>query len=188
MEPSFLSGDALASARADIVSVLAQIPEDDSGDFQSVQTDLLNPEFRQQLPVPVPFASLLSQLEELRIALADSTGRRFLEGGGFHLMHYPKGGKFMRHVDEDPTLYEPVRNSVSFLIYLTPNDWTADDGGALCVYDAGDGCAPRRVLPTAGTLVIYDSTLEHEVLPTERTRHLISGRYRELDEDWRRER
>ena len=188
VEPLFLSGDALASAREDIISVLAQIPEDSSDDFQSVQTDLLNPEFRRGLPGAVPFSALLAELDELRVALAQETGRNFLEGGGFHLMHYPIGGKFMRHVDEDPALYEPVRNSISFLIYLTPSDWTANDGGALCLFDGGDGCAPRQVLPTAGTLVIYDSTIEHEVLPTERTRHLISGRYRELDEDWRRER
>ena len=34
----------------------------------------------------------------------------------------------------------------------------------------------------------YDSTLEHEVLPTRRKRHLISGRFREQDEAWQRSR
>ena len=39
-----------------------------------------------------------------------------------------------------------------------------------------------------GTLVIYDSTIEHEVLPTRRERHLISGRFRESNDDWERRR
>ena len=103
-------------------------------------------------------------------------------------MRYPVGAGFMRHADEDPSLYEPVRNSISFLLYLTPQDWTAEDGGALRVFerfsDGGEAAEPRQVRPVGGTLVIYDSSLEHDVLPTQRERHLISGRFRERDEDW----
>ena len=130
------------------------------------------------------------QLDELRVALTGTTGRALLEGGGLHLMRYPVGSKFMRHVDEDPTLFEPVRNSISFLIYLTPDDWAESDGGALHIYESGskDVDQARVIMPVAGTLVVYDSTMEHEVLPTLRERHLISGRYRETNEDWSRER
>ena len=59
-----------------------------------------------------------------------------------------------------------------------------DDGGALRIFENGD--EPRRVLPVSGTLVVYDSTTEHEVLETRRERVLISGRFKELDEDWQR--
>ena len=103
-------------------------------------------------------------------------------------MRYPIGSKFMRHVDEDDALFEPIRNSVSFLVYLTPDDWTADDGGALLIHEKSKGEEPRTVLPVAGTLVVYDSTTEHEVLPTRRERHLLSGRFKELNDDWQRER
>ena len=75
-------------------------------------------------------------------------------------MRYPIGSKFMRHVDEDVALFEPIRNSVSFLVYLTPDDWTADDGGALLIHENGQGGEPREVLPVGGTLVVYDSTTE----------------------------
>ena len=78
-----------------------------------------------------------------------------------------------------------MRNSISFLVYLTPSDWSDADGGALRVFEAVE---PRHVLPVGGTLVLYDSALEHEVLPTRRERHLLSGRYRELDGDWQRRR
>ena len=181
VEPKFLSGEELESARADMLSVLGQVTAGD--EFESIQTDLLNPEFRQSLPSPLPFAGLLERLDELRPALAQSTGRSLLEGGGLHLMRYPISSGFMRHVDEDPEMYEPVRNSISFLLYLTPQDWTADNGGALCVYEGGEE-PPRQIMPVSGTLVIYDSSLEHSVLPTQRPRHLVSGRFRQPDEDW----
>ena len=48
-------------------------------------------------------------------------------------------------------------------------------GGALQIFEGPDGAA-RQVLPSSGTLVIYDSTLAHEVLTTHRERHLVSGR------------
>ena len=90
-----------------------------------------------------------------------------------------------------------MRNSISFLVYLTPSDWSDADGGALRVFEEGalgmgeageEAGEPRHVLPVGGTLVLYDSALEHEVLPTRRERHLLSGRYRELDGDWQRRR
>ena len=56
------------------------------------------------------------------------------------------------------------------------------DPGACCAKVEPDD-EPRRVLPVSGTLVVYDSTTEHEVLETRRERVLISGRFKELDED-----
>ena len=188
VEPMFLSAHALDDARADLMKVLSQVIQGDSESFESIETDLLDPGFRQQLGSSLPFPSLLGQLDELRAALAKRTGRALLEGGGLHLMHYPVGSKFMRHVDEDPSMYEPRRNSISFLIYLTSSQWDAADGGALRIFEAAEGDTPREVLPLGGTLVIYDSTIEHEVLVTLRERHLISGRFRESDEDWQRRR
>jgi hypothetical protein len=188
VEPHFIDGKALNAARLDMAGVFDQIVTPDNGQFESIQTDLLDPTFRQALPMPCPFDGLLRQVDELRVALAEATGRRLLEGGGLHLMRYPVGSKFMRHVDEDPSLHEPQRNSISFLIYMTPDGWSTDDGGMLQIYEVNESGAPRQVLPASGTLVVYDSTLEHEVLPTRRERLLISGRFRELDEDWQRRR
>ena len=186
VQPLFLSGEVLGAARADMHSVFEQAATGDA--FESIQTDLLDPEFRRSLPRPAPFAGVLGQLDELRVALAECSGRRLLEGGGLHLMRYPIGSKFMRHVDEDDALFEPIRNSVSFLVYLTPDDWIADDGGALLIHENSKGEEPRTVLPVGGTLVVYDSTTEHEVLPTRRERDLLSGRFKELNDDWQRER
>jgi len=186
VEPGFLSGRALDAARADMIGALSQVAPATDTEFQSIQTDLMNPDFRRQLPSDgMPFGGLLEQFDELRLVLADRTGRRLLEGGGLHLMRYPAGTKFMRHADETPFLEEPTRNSISFLLYLTPDDWGEEHGGTLRVFEGEDGTLARHIMPTGGTLVIYDSTVEHEVLPTFRERHLLSGRFRELDEHWR---
>ena len=89
VEPAFLSGVALDVARANMESVLATVPEAGDGDMESIQTDLLSAEFQQSLGASLPFASLLSQLDELRASLAQHTARALLDGGGFHLMRYP---------------------------------------------------------------------------------------------------
>ena len=86
-----------------MVRVLADIPQA-GDDLDSIQTDLLEPAFRAQLAdaAALPFGNLLVQLDELRGGLARHSSRSLLGGGGFHLMRYPPGAKFMRHRDEEP--------------------------------------------------------------------------------------
>lgn len=186
VEPAFLTPDQLAAAQADVGLVFPHDAPDAADDFESIQTDLLDAAFRASLPA-LPFAHALAQLDYLRAAVAEATRRPLLDGGGLHIMRYPIGSRFMRHVDEDASLHEPVRNSVSFLLYLTPPEWAAADGGALRVWEEGATDA-RELLPLGGTLVMYDSCLEHEVTETKRVRLLLSGRWRELDDTWQRRR
>ena len=80
-----------------------------------------------------------------------------------------------------------MRRSLSFIIYLTPDDWREADGGALRVFDAqptgrlaeGPGEAEETssdVAPLAGSLVLFDSAaLPHSVLPTRRERIALVG-------------
>ena len=103
VEQGWLADEALAEARETMVRVLADIPQA-GDDLDSIQTDLLEPAFRAQLAdaAELPFGNLLAQLDELRGGLARHTARSLLGGGGFHLMRYPPGAKFMRHRDEEP--------------------------------------------------------------------------------------
>ena len=72
VEPLFLSGDVLDTARSDILSVLAPMGlAEEADEFQSIKTDLLDPAFRQSIPEPFPFSNLLGQIDELRVALAE---------------------------------------------------------------------------------------------------------------------
>ena len=93
VEPLFLSSAALDSARADMLNVFGESAE--GSEFDSLETDLMNVEFRKQLASSLPFAALLTSLDEMRTALRRETGRALLDGGGLHLMRYPVGSKFM---------------------------------------------------------------------------------------------
>ena len=70
---------------------------------------------------------------------------------------------------------------VSVLLYLTPDDWTTADGGALRILPhpfvaSGEAAAAVDVEPRAGTLVLFDSaTVPHQVLATRRERMLVAG-------------
>jgi len=61
---------------------------------------------------------------------------------------------------------------VSMVIYLNPN-WQPGDGGELRLYPS-DGSV-INIAPKAGTLALFLSELEHEVLPTLKPRYSITG-------------
>ena len=115
------------------------------------------------------------------------------------LLRYPVGGHYRRHLDVANRETRAVRRELSFLLYLTPEDWdAARDGGTLQIYPPGsgagdtasrsgqpDGKAPTlhgasdcllEVEPSAGTLVIFESvSVPHAVMPTRRERLALVG-------------
>ena len=103
---------------------------------------------------------------------------------------YDVGGHYGRHIDEGGRgTSRQLKRSISFLIYLTPDDWSAADGGALRVFpptgangNARAGASGSEqdgsvdIQPAAGSLVVFDSaTVPHMVLPTHRERVAIVG-------------
>ncbi len=110
-------------------------------------------------------------------ALRHELNRRFflgLRAFEAHLAVYPPGAFYTRHLDRFRST--PSR-TISCLLYLN-EDWTADDGGQLRIYEtAPDGTETHvDVLPTAGTFVCFRSdTVEHEVLPAHRPRYSLTG-------------
>ena len=131
-------------------------------------------------------APLIATVDALRAALIRSSGRPLLETAELQLLHYPQGGSFRRHVDDRPGIKigahgrTDVRRSISFLIYLTRDDWDpAADGGALRFHTAQHGLID--VNPWPGTLAIFDSAkLPHEVLTTRRERMCVAGWFHEV--------
>lgn len=99
-----------------------------------------------------------------------------------YLRYDEKGGFYNRHIDHDNINSVEFRREVSLLLYLTDETETPwdpnKDGGVL-------RCFPRKsallsqsidVAPNSGTLVLFSSReLEHEVLPTYRTRWALVG-------------
>ena len=86
-----------------------------------------------------------------------------------HYAYYPKGAGYKRHVDRHRHQSHRV---ISMVIYLNP-DWQPGDGGELRLYPSGGSVID--VAPKAGTLALFLSELEHEVLPTLKPRYSITG-------------
>lgn len=86
-----------------------------------------------------------------------------------HYTHYPPGSFYKRHVDRHRSGSSRI---VSFVLYLNA-DWKYDDGGELIIYEGSREAAIIR--PLLGTLAIFLSEKEHEVLITARDRMSITG-------------
>ena len=144
--------------------------------------------------------SLVAHVESLRERLSQSCDL-LLEPGDTELMYarYPPGGFYARHNDvfreaagrATSTLLDPVRK-ISFIVYLSNQIWDEQHGGCLrmwpprpydeyrhdddTIWRSADDCID--IAPRAGTLVCFDSTIDHEVLPTTVTRCAVIGWFR----------
>ncbi len=86
-----------------------------------------------------------------------------------HYAHYPPGTFYKKHVDRHSA---GSARRVSFVFYLNHN-WQAIDGGELRIYDSQGNYG--SILPEMGTLALFLSELEHEVITTKRDRMSITG-------------
>ena len=95
--------------------------------------------------------------------------------------HYPSGGYYRRHVDAVASTASAIRKW-SYLLYLN-QAWQPADGGHLRIHTDGGGerapaGAPASyvdVAPEAGTLVVFESSIPHEVLDTSSERLAVAG-------------
>jgi len=86
-----------------------------------------------------------------------------------HYAHYPVGSFYKRHTDRHA---KGSARRVSSVFYLNPN-WKESEGGELVIYEASGKSS--LIKPEMGTLALFLSELEHEVLPTLRERKSITG-------------
>lgn len=118
-----------------------------------------------------PFPASTAYIEEIN-ALIPQLNRTFFLGINNYECHYavyPSGTFYKRHSDRHKKSSPRV---VSMVFYLNEN-WQPEDGGQLRIYDQDKILA--EVLPQAGTLVIFLSETEHEVMPTHRSRMSLTG-------------
>ena len=99
-----------------------------------------------------------------------------------YLRYDEKGGFYNRHIDHDNINSVEFTREVSLLLYLTDETETPwdpkKDGGFLRCYPRKSAISSKAidVAPHSGTLVLFSSReLEHEVLPTYRTRWALVG-------------
>lgn len=91
-----------------------------------------------------------------------------------HYAWYPPFAGYRRHQDRPRGRETRVISSV---LYLNP-DWRADDDGRLRLYLDS---APLDILPQWNRLVLFDSRIEHEVLPASRSRLSVAGWWKRRD-------
>lgn len=126
-------------------------------------------------------ARYLALMDDLRQAL----NRELFLGLAEYEAHYARyapGSFYRRHVDRHADTPGGGRGQrvISTVCYLNVPGWPAGAGGELLLHPADD--APRRVMPEAGTLVVFRSdNLPHEVLAADRERLSIAGWMRTRD-------
>jgi SM-20-related protein len=104
-----------------------------------------------------------------------------------HFAHYPVGAYYKKHVDafrankeQQPLRALESNRVVSTVLYLN-EDWLAQSGGELIIYDENDEKILEKILPEFGRLVIFLSEkFPHEVLPATRERNSIAGWFRAI--------
>jgi SM-20-related protein len=99
-----------------------------------------------------------------------------------HLACFPAGAHYKAHLDRHR---ESEARLVSAIVYLNP-EWSTADGGELRIYtdrEAGLNGPFLDVAPAFGKLVLFLSgDFWHEVLPSRRERHSITGWFRRRSE------
>jgi SM-20-related protein len=108
-----------------------------------------------------------ARVEELELAL----NRRCFLGLNDHEFHFAKyepGTFYKRHKD---VFRSDDARKISMILYLNKN-WQPKDGGQLKIYKDN---SELIVEPKAGTLVIFESHIEHEVLISNNDRYSVTG-------------
>lgn len=118
-----------------------------------------------------PFPATIDYLSRIE-AIIPQLNRTFYLGIRTYECHYavyPAGTYYKRHSDRHKMSSPRV---VSMVFYLN-QDWAPEDGGQLRIYEKDN--ILEEVVPQGGTLVLFLSEIEHEVLPTNRPRLSLTG-------------
>jgi len=86
----------------------------------------------------------------------------------FHFAMYEPGAFYKKHRD---SFSNDDARKITVILYLNKN-WKEGDGGELELYTQDN---KLTVQPKSGTLVVFESNLEHEVLPGNKNRYSITG-------------
>ena len=111
---------------------------------------------------------LLERLDALRLSLNQNLFLSLKDYEG-HFASYPVGSFYKRHLDQ---FKSDSHRKISVIIYFN-EQWKENEGGQLRMFLKESNV---DIFPMAGRLVCFRSDLiEHEVLPTHRTRLSITG-------------
>lgn len=131
---------------------------------------------------PLPVRALAETADQL-VAFLNESLYAGIRSHELHFALYPAGAGYQRHLD---VFRDDSARVITFICYLNPPDWTAEDGGQLRIFrpQGSDLAWPfpadtHDVLPAGGTLILFRSALfPHEVLPSFRQRASVTGWFR----------
>lgn len=87
-----------------------------------------------------------------------------------HFAIYRPGQFYKKHIDQ----FKNNQDRKISCVYYLNETWQPSYGGELCIYNTAQQPI-IRITPFGNRLVYFDSTLLHEVLPTEHMRYSITG-------------
>lgn len=164
--PHIVLEDFLPAERVD--AILQQFPEPDSPYWHTKnQPDSrkqdTTPDYVAELKMPPVIREAMWQFNSslFLFFLTHLTGHRgltgdpWLYGGGIHQIL--PGGLLKIHADFNIHEFTGLLRRINVLVYLN-RDWEEDWGGALELWAPDMSRCARRVLPTAGTCVIFNTS------------------------------
>jgi len=91
-----------------------------------------------------------------------------------HFARYDEDDFYEKHLDA----FKNSKNRVVTTVYYLNEDWQAENGGELIIYDENN-VQLNAVIPNANTLVVFMSEkFPHEVLKAKKERYSIAGWFR----------
>ncbi|WP_394250120.1 2OG-Fe(II) oxygenase [Vibrio profundi] len=120
-----------------------------------------------------PVSLFLDKMEQIRLAANQAFFLGLFEYEA-HFAKYEKGDFYQKHLD----CFQGNENRRLTTVFYMNDEWSAEDGGELVVYDLNDKKV-TTLPPKAGRLFVFLSEqFPHEVLPTNRERFSIAGWFR----------
>lgn len=136
-------------------------------DIRSDKIQWLNHDMGQSVSL------FLDKMEQIRLAANQAFFLGLFEYEA-HFAKYEKGDFYQKHLD----CFKGYENRRLTTVFYMNDEWSAEDGGELVVYDLNDKKV-TTLPPKAGRLFVFLSEqFPHEVLPTNRERFSIAGWFR----------
>jgi predicted 2-oxoglutarate/Fe(II)-dependent dioxygenase YbiX len=162
-----------------LVEALSGVLLSTPGELAAVQPQAGGPlavttQVRRVLEIELPDGlhdRLLARIESIRGALATAFGVRLEPCEAVAALRYPPGAFYRTHRDagDRPDPFGLHRRAVSLVIFLNagePHPDAAFGGGRLRLHEGpGTSDGPIEIVPAAGTLVAFASSVLHEVGP-----------------------
>ena len=169
VQPDYFDNEKVIQLLSEFYNKQGQLKEAATGnqDFKTINTSIRSDKIVWLNGDEQNLKAVYDWIDELQLML----NRRCYLGINnreFHFAKYDIGDFYKKHKD---AFSNSAERKITILIYLNQN-WGKSHEGELVLYVKD---AKIKVSPKAGTLVVFESHLEHEVLPSKAERISFTG-------------